>query len=97
MKKIIIFFAVYFFTLVSCNSQKGISSDSIVPYSQKKISEDIIPSLNGWLLYRKNNQYADWLGIKYFNKKLREPINIIIIDAYAKSRKEAIDTEGARL
>lgn len=49
-----------------------------------------LPPINGWLL-RQNGECATWLGIKYFGRTLREPINVVIVDPYATNPKQAID------
>lgn len=49
-----------------------------------------LPPIDGWLIHG-NGTYANWLGIKYFGKTLREPINVIIVDPYAASPKQATD------
>jgi len=48
-----------------------------------------LPPINGWLI-QKNGACANWRGVKYLGKTLREPINIIIIDPYSSSEAEAI-------
>ena len=48
-----------------------------------------LPPINGWLI-QKNGDYANWRGVKYLGKTLREPINIIIVDPYSNSEEEAI-------
>lgn len=49
-----------------------------------------LPPIDGWLIHG-NGTYANWLGIKYFGKTLREPINVVIVDPYATSPKQATD------
>jgi hypothetical protein len=46
-------------------------------------------SIGPWLLH-ENGTYANWLGIKVFGKKIKEPINVVIIDQYSKSEEQAI-------
>ena len=46
------------------------------------------PPLYPWLL-KPDSTRADWLGIKYENKTLHEPINVIIGDGFSGSREEA--------
>ena len=46
------------------------------------------PSIGKWM-YQKSGERADWLNIPYRGKRIYEPINIIISDAFAKSPDEA--------
>ena len=46
-------------------------------------------SIGHWLM-RENGGYADWLGLKYRGKGLREPINVVIVDPFASSAEMAI-------
>lgn len=39
-------------------------------------------SIGHWLL-RENGENADWLGLKYRGKYLREPINVVIVDPFS--------------
>ena len=50
-----------------------------------------LPPINGWLLHG-DSSYANWLGIKYFGKTLREPINVIIVDPVSTSPEMAVAT-----
>lgn len=49
-----------------------------------------LPAIGDWLI-DKNCQPAHWLGKKYKGKKLIEPINIIVLDKYSKTSKDAIE------
>lgn len=74
----------------SCKSSNLKTDNKIDFFLNTDISSKIdIPDIGEWLLYR-NNTCADWLGIKYHNKYLREPINIIIIDPYSKNSDQAV-------
>jgi len=46
-------------------------------------------SIGPWLL-REKGGYADWLGLKYQGKYLREPINVVIVDPFSGSAETAI-------
>jgi len=48
-----------------------------------------LPSIGKWMEIQHGG-FAHWLGLRYANKELREPINIVIIDSYSASRAEAI-------
>ena len=49
-----------------------------------------LPSICKWL--EKNDGVpANWLGKKFQHKELREPINVVIVDPFAKSKEEAIN------
>jgi hypothetical protein len=48
------------------------------------------PSIGKWMISPEMT-YASWLGATYEGKKLREPINVVIIDAFAKSPEDAMD------
>ncbi len=48
------------------------------------------PSVGKWMLDTDLTP-AHWLGEKYYGKNLREPINIIIIDGFATSPRNAVE------
>jgi len=53
-------------------------------------NQDIkLPSIGKWLT-RPDGEPANWMGKKYQNKELREPINIVIVDEHSTSREQAI-------
>lgn len=88
MKRLVILiFAFFYFN--SCSSSNLNQRKTITGYLNENIAENTLPAINGWLYY-KNNTFADWLGIKYHNKILREPINVIIIDSYSTSTSQAV-------
>lgn len=58
-------------------------------YSQSAVSLPSLPDVDGWLFHEKTG-YADWLGLRFFGLKLREPINVILVDPYSKTEKDAI-------
>jgi|WetSurMetagenome_2_1015567.scaffolds.fasta_scaffold75361_3 hypothetical protein len=90
MRKIIILIQVCLITLISCKSNDLPDNNTIDSYLNTNISSDYdIPSIGEWLFY-KNKRYADWLGVKYYNRYLREPINIIIIDSDSESAQQAV-------
>lgn len=47
-----------------------------------------LPVIGKWMLSR-NGSVADWLGQPLGGKRLLEPINVIILDPFASSRKNA--------
>jgi len=47
------------------------------------------PSIGKWML-APDMTIADWLGIVYERKKLREPINVVVIDPLAQSADAAV-------
>jgi hypothetical protein len=49
-----------------------------------------LPIIGQWLI-NENSVPAQWLGQKYKDRLLQEPINIIIIDQYSKSESDAIN------
>lgn len=55
-----------------------------------------LPALGKWM-YQADTQRAHWLGVKYRNKNLIEPINIILIDSISKSAEEAVQKLTAEL
>jgi hypothetical protein len=60
-----------------------------VLYGQENKNLDL-PSIGPWFI-DKNCLPAHWLGQKYKNNILQEPINIIIIDKYSKTELEAVN------
>ena len=50
---------------------------------------DPLPAIGKWMEI-KHGGFAHWLGLRYANKELREPINIVIIDPFSSLRAEAI-------
>ena len=47
------------------------------------------PPIGKWMISPEMS-YADWLGTIYEGKRLREPINVVIVDALATSDEEAV-------
>ncbi|MGZ5195271.1 MAG: hypothetical protein ACXWJM_09375 [Ramlibacter sp.] len=47
-----------------------------------------LPSIGKWMI-APDLAPAHWLGEIYEDKKLREPINVVIVDAYSRTPKEA--------
>jgi hypothetical protein len=47
------------------------------------------PSIGKWMISPEMT-YASWLGAIHEGKKLREPINVVIIDPFAKSPEDAM-------
>jgi len=47
-----------------------------------------LPPVGKWMI-APDLQPAHWLGEIYENKKLREPINVVIVDAYSRTPQEA--------
>lgn len=47
-----------------------------------------LPPIGKWMI-APDLQPAHWLGEIYENKKLREPINVVIVDAYSRTPQEA--------
>lgn len=90
MKKLVTLLLTSMLFFSSCNSSNFNRTDPVAAYLNKDISTNLLPNINGWLYYR-NNTFADWLGIKYHSRTLREPINIIIIDSYSDSEQQAIE------
>ena len=90
MRKIALCIFVLSSTFISCRSTDITTNDAVSAYLSTAVSSTYdIPTISEWLIY-KNNTYADWLGIKYHNKYLREPINVIIIDSYSDSASQAV-------
>jgi hypothetical protein len=48
-----------------------------------------LPEIGLWML-APDFTYAHWLGARFEGKKLREPINVVITDAYARDAGEAV-------
>jgi hypothetical protein len=52
------------------------------------ISPKGLPSIGKWMISPRLS-YSDWLGTVYNGKRLREPINVIIVDPFAESEDDA--------
>ena len=63
---------------------------AVIPGANDSGLSENLPEIDPWLMYANHN-YADWLGIKYFGKFLREPINIIIIDRHSETPDLAVE------
>lgn len=48
-----------------------------------------MPDIGKWMLQSDGITPANWLGQRYQGKEIQEPINVIIIDAFAKSAEDA--------
>lgn len=64
------------------------TNDTIVDFTSDTVCINGFPALGKWM-YQADKQRAHWLGVKYMNKNLIEPINIILIDSISKSSAEA--------
>ena len=82
------FTAVFLFVLLLCSCTTPVQISQTGTLDALPADGGSLPEIDGWMRYK--NKYADWLGIKYFNKTLREPINIIIIDAHSQTREQAV-------
>lgn len=58
-------------------------------YSRPVAGLPSLPAIDGWLFHEKTG-YADWLGLRFFGRNLREPINVIIVDPFSKTEQDAI-------
>jgi len=47
------------------------------------------PAIGKWMI-SKEMIYSDWMGVSHNGKKLREPINVIVVDPLAKSPDDAV-------
>jgi hypothetical protein len=56
------------------------------PVDVARIKE--FPSIGKWMISPRLG-YADWLGARFEGKRLREPMNVILIDPFAGSPEEA--------
>jgi len=69
----------------------GKSDPAVAPFLDIDLSsEPIFPPLGKWLLYQ-DLAYADWLGGKYLGKKIREPINVVIVDGFSQNPVQAVE------
>jgi hypothetical protein len=64
------------------------------PGQFKPFSSDVVripgfPPIGKWMISPEMS-YADWLGMTHEGKKLREPINVVVVDPLATSREEAV-------
>jgi len=76
MLKLTVIFILFFLGIHIANAQDA--------------NQDIkLPPIGKWL-ERDGGTPADWLGKKYKNKQLLEPINVVIIDEHSQSREQAI-------
>lgn len=55
----------------------------------EKASPPGLPDIGLWMI-SKHGSVADWLGVPHQGKKLLEPINVIILDAFATSSGDAV-------
>ncbi len=47
------------------------------------------PPFGKWMI-SPNLTYADWMGVFYKGKRIREPINVVVVDPAAKSGEDAL-------
>lgn len=59
------------------------------PSSSDLIHPKGLPVIGKWMI-SSSNAPANWLGIKFQGKEMREPINLVIIDSSSKTSAEAI-------
>ncbi len=72
--------------------QAGAPGQDLAQY--KPAADDVaypagFPSIGKWLISARLS-YADWFGLRFEGKTLREPINVIVIDPLAASDEEAL-------
>ncbi len=48
-----------------------------------------LPVIGKWMI-TPSNKPANWLGLKFHGKEIKEPINVVIIDSRSKTSEEAI-------
>jgi hypothetical protein len=48
------------------------------------------PSIGKWMISPRLT-YSDWLGAMHEGKRLREPVNVIIVDPFARSEEDAVN------
>lgn len=77
------------------NSALAVTDQPVMPITEEGITSLVaemqpkLPTVGQWMVDGKDN-FASWLGEPYEGKPLREPINIIIIDAGANNEKDAV-------
>jgi hypothetical protein len=70
-------------------AQKGKESEQFKPAPADVAYPDGFPCIGKWMISPEMT-YADWLGVIHDGKRLREPINVVIIDPFAKSPEDAV-------
>jgi hypothetical protein len=65
----------------------------ILPPAPSDVAHPVIrgfelPEIGKWMI-ASDGRIASWLGLRYRGKELREPINVIVYDAFAKTGEEA--------
>ena len=88
--------ATAFFVLTVAIAAPGLGAWADIPVTQaavkglptEKASPPSLPDIGLWMLAADGN-VADWLEGPYQGKMLLEPINVIIVDAFATSSEEA--------
>lgn len=88
----LVFVVLSLILVSSCATNKSISVKNYafiksISLLDKSCIENV--SVGKWL-ENSNGCDANWLGIKYKDRFLREPINIIIIDSISKSNTDAV-------
>jgi hypothetical protein len=64
------------------------SAPALAPVAREAVTPPDLPAIGKWMIAR-DGSVAHWLGELYDGKRLREPINVIIVDRQAKSVGEA--------
>jgi len=59
------------------------------PSSSDLARPDELPVIGKWMI-APSNKPANWLGIKFEGKEMREPINIVIVDSISRTPGQAI-------
>jgi hypothetical protein len=80
-------------TLASAQAQQNPPAPPDAPIKRPVTAADVVappglPSLGKWMMAR-DGTIAHWLGEAYEGKHLREPINVILVDAAATSPEDA--------
>jgi hypothetical protein len=64
------------------------AAPQLAPDAREAVTPPDLPAIGKWMIAR-DGSVAHWLGALYDGKRLREPINIVIVDRQAKSAGEA--------
>ena len=70
-------------------ARSGAGPRQFIPASSEVAKVRGHPPIGKWMI-SPNMTYADWMGVSYKGKKMREPINVVLVDPVAKSHEDAL-------
>jgi len=76
-------------SLAGHTAKSGTGPGQFIPATSDVAQVKGHPPIGKWMI-SPNMTYADWMGASHKGKKMREPINVVVVDPGAKSPEDAL-------